>query len=139
MKKLFVFATFLVLFMTGTVLSDENKVADESSGDTVALKEIKVTAQNVKLSPNKTEVFMDDYNIAGQPTNVLDILKDRATIDFRGESDLVPESDSIQMRGFDVRPVPDISGWSGHPKDRWLVGDPLCGLRHDPPFPCGEH
>jgi len=46
---------------------------------------------------------MEDYNIAGQPTNILDILKDRASIDFRGQSDLVPADDSIQMRGFDTR------------------------------------
>ena len=107
MKKMFVFAVFLVFLMTGSVLSDENRVSDKSpnklSDDTFVIEELRVTAQSVKLSPNKTEVFMDDYNIAGQPVNVLDILKDRAIIDFRGESDLVPESDSIQMRGFDIR------------------------------------
>ncbi|ACN17803.1 outer membrane receptor protein [Desulforapulum autotrophicum HRM2] len=107
MKKTFILTIFLMLLMAGTALSEENKISDKSSDNpsdnAFVMDEIRVTAQNVKLSPNKTEVFMDDYNIAGQPTNVLDILKDRAIIDFRGESDLVPESDSIQMRGFDTR------------------------------------
>jgi iron complex outermembrane receptor protein len=107
MKKPFVFAVSLVLFMAGTALSAEDRISDKSSDkssdNAFVMDEIRVTAQNVKLSPNKTEVFLDDYNIAGQPTNVLDILKDRAIIDFRGQSDLVPESDSIQMRGFDTR------------------------------------
>ncbi|MCD4811260.1 TonB-dependent receptor, partial [bacterium] len=31
-----------------------------------------------------------------------DILKDQAIIDFRGKSDLVPDYDTIQMRGFDA-------------------------------------
>ncbi|SDU42223.1 TonB-dependent receptor, FCYXU motif-type [Desulfobacula phenolica] len=102
MKKLFVVTALFVLLTARPGLADENSVSDRSD-KTFVMDEIKVTAQNIEVRPNMTEVFIEDYNIAGQPANVLDILKDRATIDFRGESDLVPESDSIQMRGFDSR------------------------------------
>ncbi len=99
MKKISVLAMFLVLLTVHTALSDEKSESDKP----VVLEGIEVTGTRVELSPLKTEVFVEDYNMAGQPTNVMDILKDRASIDFRGQSDLVPQDDVIQMRGFDTR------------------------------------
>jgi len=93
----------MALLMTAVVqmgfAEDKTQTADKSA----VMEGIEVTGERVELSPLKTEVFMEDYNIAGQTTNILDILKDRAAIDFRGQSDLVPQDDVIQMRGFDTR------------------------------------
>ncbi len=97
-----------LLILIGILLAAQNTLAEEDTGlenkeALVTLEEIKVTAEKIEISPNKTEVFLEDYNIAGHPGNVLDILKDRATIDFRGQSDLVPEPDIFQFRGFESR------------------------------------
>lgn len=103
MKKLFVMTgLFLFMLTAHSGMADEKDTAD-ASDKALVLDEIKVTAKSIEVNPYKTEVFLEDYNIAGQASNVLDILKDRATIDFRGQTDLVPESDTIQMRGFDSR------------------------------------
>ncbi|MBU2621153.1 MAG: TonB-dependent receptor [Proteobacteria bacterium] len=99
MKKISVLAMFLVILTVCTALSEEKTESDKP----VVMEGIEVTGTRVELSPLKTEVFIEDYSMAGQPTNVMDILKDRASIDFRGQSDLVPQDDVIQMRGFDTR------------------------------------
>ncbi len=99
MKKLSVLALCFVMLTTHPVLSEDKAESDKA----VVMESLEVTGERVELSPLKTEVFMEEYNIAGQPTNILDIIKDRASIDFRGQSDLVPQDDVIQMRGFDTR------------------------------------
>ena len=99
LKKLPVLTIFLVMLTVHTALSEEKTESDKP----VVMEEIEVSGTRIELSPLKTEVFMEEYNMAGQATNVLDILKDRAAIDFRGQSDLVPQDDVIQMRGFDTR------------------------------------
>ncbi len=92
----FFFVSFLFFAATNVACGQEVQGAQ-------SLEDITVTANKVTLSPNKTEVFIKDYTIAGAPTTVFDILKDRAMIDFRGQSDLVPEPDTFQMRGFETR------------------------------------
>ena len=66
--------------------------------------EIQVTAprekESIVVAPSTTTINVEDYKMPGTPQNVTDILKDRAIIDFRGQSDLVPSNDTIQMRGF---------------------------------------
>ena len=82
-------------------VSDRPVLAQETEAE--SLEEITVTGQRVEINPFKTEIFIDDYTIAGAPVTVFDILRDRAMIDFRGQSDLVPEPDTFQMRGFESR------------------------------------
>ena len=69
--------------------------------------EIQVTAprenEGIVVAPSTTTINVEEYEMPGTPQNIVDILKDRATIDFRGQSDLVPSNDTIQMRGFDGR------------------------------------
>ena len=71
----------------------------------VKLKEITVTApkkkQEIFLTPSATTINVKKFKIPGTPQNIVDILKTRPTIDFRGRSDLVPEYDQMYMRGFD--------------------------------------
>ncbi len=111
----FFFVSFLFFAATNVACGQEVQGAQ-------SLEDITVTANKVTLSPNKTEVFIKDYTIAGAPTTVFDILKDRAMIDFRGQSDLVPEPDTFQMRGFETRqfitavdglPIQKTGGWWG--------------------------
>ncbi|SLM31899.1 conserved hypothetical protein [Desulfamplus magnetovallimortis] len=137
MKKVLVIMVFFSM-ITGIVTMKNaicgetvEKGASVSSNDTsindntpVTLNDMQVTGTRVELSPLKTEVFMEDYNMATHTTNILDILKDRAIIDFRAQSDLVPEDDVIQMRGFDTRQfITSVDGlviqktggfWGGH-------------------------
>ncbi len=74
-------------------------------GQEKELQQITVTApravQEVVLTPSTTTINVGKYKIPGTPQNIVDILKTRPTIDFRGRSDLVPEYDQIYMRGFD--------------------------------------
>ncbi len=66
--------------------------------------EIQVTAprekEGIVVAPSTTTINVDEYKVLGTPQNIVDILKDRAIIDFRGETDLVPDDDTISMRGF---------------------------------------
>ncbi|MFW5753351.1 MAG: TonB-dependent receptor [Marinilabiliaceae bacterium] len=76
------------------------------SSTTTNLEGITVTAprqeKDVMVSPSATTINIESYKIPGTSKNVVDILKNRAIIDFRGQSDLVPEKDDINMRGFDA-------------------------------------
>lgn len=102
MKRSLVLALCLMVLAADTAISEEISKTGNNS-DPIVMDNIEVTGTRIELSPLKTEVFIEDYNMAGQTTNILDILKDRASIDFRGQSDLVPQDDVIQMRGFDTR------------------------------------
>jgi iron complex outermembrane receptor protein len=59
--------------------------------------------KNIELNPGEINIHLEDYKKAGVPHSVIDILKDRAIIDFRGSSELSPGNDDIEMRGFDSR------------------------------------
>jgi outer membrane receptor protein involved in Fe transport len=56
----------------------------------------------VVLAPEETVIDVDTYETPGIPQNITDILKDRAIVDFRGESSLVPDDDTIYLKGFDA-------------------------------------
>lgn len=66
--------------------------------------DIQVTAprkkEGIVVAPSTTTINVDEYKVLGTPQNIVDILKDCAIIDFRGETDLVPDDDTISMRGF---------------------------------------
>ena len=56
----------------------------------------------VVLAPEATVIDMETYETPGVPQNIGDILKDRAMVDFRGESSLVPDDDTIFLKGFEA-------------------------------------
>lgn len=68
------------------------------------LEDIVVTgkggAPGLEYSPSETVIDVEDFPIVGAPGNIQDLLKTQAIIDFRGETDLVPNSDTLNMRGF---------------------------------------
>ncbi|MBU1169155.1 MAG: TonB-dependent receptor [Proteobacteria bacterium] len=67
--------------------------------------EVQVRAQgdqkDIRLSPVETVIRVDDMNRAGTVQNVTDLVLTLPMFDNRGASDLVPDVDSLYMRGFD--------------------------------------
>lgn len=53
-------------------------------------------------TPDATTIEMDEFETIGEPGSVVNVLKTRAIVDFRGESDLDPGVDSIFLRGFEA-------------------------------------
>ena len=56
--------------------------------------------QGIKVKPSETILDIDDFSVIGDKNNIQDLLKTQAIFDFRGETDLVPDSDTMNMRGF---------------------------------------
>jgi len=105
MKKLRIAVILLGLVMFAIPqlgLAEEAVKGEAEKKEKKVLKvgEIQVTApreeEGIVVAPSNVE----EYKIPGTPTNIVDIIKDRAIIDFRGSSDLVPSNDTIYMRGF---------------------------------------
>ena len=57
-------------------------------------------AEGITVNPGKTTIQFDDFSIVGDKNNIQDLLKTQAIFDFRGSTDLVPDSDTMNMRGF---------------------------------------
>ncbi|MEF8942565.1 MAG: TonB-dependent receptor plug domain-containing protein, partial [Desulfohalobiaceae bacterium] len=116
-------------------------LAQQEQGDpTYELKGVTVNAtkeeKDVSLTPGSTTLDLGEYQTVGSPQNVLDVLKQSPTIDFRQASDLAPAEDGVQMRGFGSRmfvtaldglAVQKIGGyWGGHYQD--FSGIPLAEI-----------
>ncbi|MCK5163311.1 MAG: TonB-dependent receptor [Desulfobacula sp.] len=93
---------FLLIF-TQMSLADENR----ETGKIHHIGKIQITAEGSKeevtFLPSKTIIDVENYSSPGVPQNITDFIKDRAIIDLRGQSDLVPEPDTVFMRGFESR------------------------------------
>jgi len=91
---------FILLFCQLTAAEEEVKKEVKKIG------EIQVVAPRedtgVVLTPEATVIKVPEYETPGIVHNVGDILKDRAIVDFRGESNLVPDDDTIYLRGFEA-------------------------------------
>lgn len=83
------------------------KEAAKEEEKVLKVGEIQVTAprekEGIVVAPSFTTINVEEYKMPGTPQNIVDILRDRAIIDFRGSSDLVQENDNVYMRGFDSR------------------------------------
>ncbi len=81
----------------------EQKVPQEQE-KVKQLEDIVVTgkggAPGLEYSPSETVIDVEKFPIVGAPGNIEDLLKTQAIIDFRGQTDLVPDSDTLNMRGF---------------------------------------
>lgn len=66
--------------------------------------QIEVTAesgrQQMISEPEKTTINVDQYQSATIPQNAGDIVRDLVIMDYRGATDLVPDDDTLYMRGF---------------------------------------
>lgn len=96
----------LVLGWTSTTLAAEEMAEEEKDNvqymEEMVVKE-KTGAPGVAVMPEKTEVDLSAYRTVGTVGTVTDVLKTRAIVDFRGESDLAPGVDNIYLRGFDAK------------------------------------
>jgi iron complex outermembrane receptor protein len=54
------------------------------------------------FKPESTTIDLDSYESINIPQNIGDILKDLIIFDFRGESALVPDDVTFQMRSFEA-------------------------------------
>ena len=68
--------------------------------DTMVVKE-KKTKPQIVTEPGKTTINTEHYHGAGIPQNVSDFIKDLPIMNYRGGSELVPDSDTFYLRGFD--------------------------------------
>ncbi len=70
------------------------------------LEDMRVTekggAPGLEISPSETVISVDTYTLVDAPGNIEDLLKSQAIIDFSGEVDLVPDEDTLTMRGFET-------------------------------------
>lgn len=105
MKWMNVFLIFTFVFLsTGwmPVFGEDEPKSNVTKLDDVIVKE-QAGAPGFKPSPSKTEIEVDTITTIGPPNSVIDVLKNQAIIDFRGQSELDPGVDSIYMRGYDAR------------------------------------
>ncbi len=58
-------------------------------------------APGLDFKQSETVIEVEDFPVIGPPGNITDYLKTQAIVDFRGETDLAPNSDTITMRGFE--------------------------------------
>ena len=98
MKRFKMMAILLAIIMVGI---PQLCIAEQ---EVMKVGDIQVTAprekEGIVVAPSTTTINVDEYKVLGTPQNIVDILKDRAIIDFRGETDLVPDDDTIYLRGF---------------------------------------
>ncbi|MCI5208850.1 MAG: TonB-dependent receptor, partial [Candidatus Electrothrix sp. ATG2] len=85
----------------------EEKQEDEKQHEQQQIKELEEIvvsaqsgAQGIVLSPTDTVIKTDQFNSIGEADTVDEVLKRHTIIDSRAQSDLVPDDDSITMRGF---------------------------------------
>jgi outer membrane receptor protein involved in Fe transport len=80
------------------------QTTDSESQPVKKLEQIVVTGKSgtpgLETTPSKTVIEVDDFSVIGPTSNIQDLLKTQAIMDFRGETDLVPNSDTMTMRGF---------------------------------------
>jgi len=95
MMVLITLVSFLVLPRVG--LAEETEDVTEIEGITVTAPKEK---EKVVLKPSSIIINVEEFKMPGTSQNVMDVLKTRAIIDFRGGSDLFVDRDPIYMRGF---------------------------------------
>jgi outer membrane receptor protein involved in Fe transport len=79
--------------------------ADDVAQGTQKLEDVvveeKAGADGIAQMPGGTVIDMTTFQTIGPQTSILDTLKTRAMVDFRGSSSLDPGIDSIFLRGFE--------------------------------------
>ncbi len=107
MKKgigLLMFAAIMFYLAPMPAISDEGPGNGEKVHrlEEVTVRE-KIEAEAFTYEPESTTIDLESYETIDIPQNVGDILKDLVIFDFRGESALVPDDDTFQMRSFEAK------------------------------------
>ena len=92
----------LLAGLTGSALATE--IQEEEPRAIKEMEEIVITApsgaQGIFLNPTDTVIKTDQFISMDAPGTVEEVLKHHTIIDYRGQSDLIPDDDSITLRGF---------------------------------------
>ncbi len=98
--------TGLALLLTGIVTS-ASATENQSELEPRAVREMEEVvitapsgAQGIIMTPTDTIIQPDKFAGIGAPGTVDELLKHHTIVDSRAESDLVPDDDSITLRGF---------------------------------------
>lgn len=107
-------ATVIVMTVPGLSAS-ENEQELSQAEQVQQLEEMVVretsSAPGLQQTPSQTVINVDTFRTVGPKTNVIDILKTQAIVDFRESNEFDPGVDSIFLRGFDSsRFVTSING-----------------------------
>jgi outer membrane receptor protein involved in Fe transport len=98
---------FIGFYMMLFILAPFQAIADNTENERVhQLEEVtvreKTGAEAFTFQPQSTVIELNNHETIGIPQNVGDIMKDLIIFDFRGESALVPDDDTFQMRSFEA-------------------------------------
>jgi iron complex outermembrane receptor protein len=92
------------LIVIGILMQIGMAVAEDDSTTAYTIDSVVISAprtqKEISVESEKSTIHLEDYNISGVPQNVGDVVKDLAIIDYRGASDLIPDDDTLYMRGF---------------------------------------
>lgn len=95
---------FFLFFMGCRLLLPFPAVAERMQSENQKLDDIVVTVpragMSVVVESEKSTIRMEDHHYVGVPQNVGDVVRDLVIIDYRGASDLIPDDDTLYMRGF---------------------------------------
>lgn len=94
-----------VLLLAGvTSATAAEEQAKDAKNDIKEMEEIVVSAesgaQGIVLTPTETVINTEQFNSIGAASTVDEVLKHHSIIDSRAQSDLVPDDDTITLRGF---------------------------------------
>lgn len=90
--------TGVILLICGVSLAEETRKDIQQLDDMVVTGQS--DTQGIIKTPTETVIKMDDFTSIGVPGTVDEVLKHHAIVDFRAQSDLVPDDDTITFRGF---------------------------------------
>jgi iron complex outermembrane receptor protein len=104
LKRLWLCLFTIFILMASPAWSHDATPSQKPDDQVHKIGQVVVTAKEEKgeviITPPKTTIDIDNYQPIETPLNVGDYLKDLILFDFRGETDLVPGSDSFEMRTF---------------------------------------
>lgn len=95
------------LFLSVSIGVTNSVYGNEEARETVGmLEEVVVSAprdtkEGVSQTPTTTTIDLDDFQMVDIPQNIGNFIDEMIIFDFRGQSDLVPDNDQFQMRGFE--------------------------------------
>lgn len=89
----------ILLFLSTPCLASEPKTTNIHNIGRVEVL-AKGDKEGVFLLPSETIIELEKFEIPGAAQNITDIVRKLPVFDFRGATDLVPDDDTIYMRGF---------------------------------------
>jgi len=99
-RSVMIWLTAVFIFWAGaTAVAEEPPPGELQQLEDIVVED-KGGAPGIEQTPTGTVIDLEEFQTIGPPTSILDTLKTRAIVDFRGASNLDPGIDSIFLRGF---------------------------------------